>query len=110
MSNNKLTGGVDGVRGEVERKVMEAMPGRQRRVGFEGADVVKGEFDVGKEVRPAVRGERDMAGGEDGDNVVFGGAYCTLRREGTVIVGGDILVGDAGGNKESGKVRGGFVV
>ena len=104
MGNNKLTGGVDGVRGEVERKVMEAMPGRQRRVGFEGADVVKGEFYVGKEVRPAVRGERDMAGGEDGDNVVFGGAYCTLRREGTVIVGGDILVGDARGDKESGKV------
>ena len=51
------------MRGEVERKVMEAMPGRQRRVGFEGADVVKGEFDVGKEVRPAVRGERDMTGG-----------------------------------------------
>jgi hypothetical protein len=39
------------------------MPSRQRRVGFEGADVVKGEFYVGKEVRPAVRGERDMTGG-----------------------------------------------
>jgi hypothetical protein len=39
------------------------MPSRQRRVGFEGAGVVKGEFDVGKEVRPAVRGERDMTGG-----------------------------------------------
>ena len=104
MGNDKLTGGVDGVGGEVERKVMEDMPGRQRRVGFEGADVVKGEFDVGKEVRPTVRWERDMAGGEDGDNVVFGGAYCTLRREGTVIVGGDILVGDARGDKESGKV------
>ena len=104
MSNNKLTGGVDGMRGKVEGRVVKAMPSRQRRVRFEGADVVKGEFYVGKEVRPAVRGERDMAGGEDGDNVVFGGAYCTLRREGTVIVGGNILVGDAGGDKESGKV------
>ena len=47
MGIDKLTGGVNGVRGEVERKVMEAMPSRQRRVGFEGADVVKGEFDVG---------------------------------------------------------------
>ena len=92
------------MRGKIEGSVVKAMPSRQRRVGFEGADVVKGEFDVGKEVRPAVRGERDMAGGEDGDNVVFGGAYCTLRREGAVIVGGDILVGDAGGDKESGKV------
>jgi hypothetical protein len=104
MGNDKLTGGVDGVGGEIERKVMEAVPGRQRGVGCEGADVVKGEFDVGKEVRPTVRWERDMAGGEDGDNVVFGGAYCTLRREGTVIVGGDILVGDVGGDKEGSKV------
>ena len=104
MSNNKLTGGVDGMRGKVEGRVVKAMPSRQRRVRFEGADVVKGEFYVGKEVRPAVRGERDMTGGQDGENVVFGGAYCTLRREGTVIVGGDILVGDARGDKESGKV------
>jgi hypothetical protein len=54
---------VDGVRGKVEGSVVKAMPSRQRRVGFEGADVVKGEFYVGKEVRPAVRGERDMTGG-----------------------------------------------
>ena len=80
------------------------MPSRPKGVGFEGAGVVKGEFDVGKEVRPAVRGERDMTGGQDGENVVFGGAYCTLRREGTVIVGGDILVGDVGGDKEGSKV------
>ena len=92
------------MRGKVEGSVVQAMPSRQRRVGFERADVVKGEFDVGKEVRPAVRGERDMTGGEDGDNVVFGGAYCTLRREGTVIVGGDILIGDVGGDKEGSKV------
>jgi len=63
MSNNKLTGGVDGVRVKVERSAVKAMPSRHRRVGFEGADVVKGEFYVGKEVRPAVRGERDMTGG-----------------------------------------------
>ena len=63
MSNNKLTGGVDGMRGKVEGRVVKAMPSRQRRVRFEGADVVKGEFYVGKEVRPAVRGERDMTGG-----------------------------------------------
>ena len=42
--------------------------------------------------------------------MVFGGAYCTLRREGTVIVGGDILVGDKGRDKEGGKVSGGFVI
>ena len=63
MGNNKLTGGVDGVRGEVEGKVVEAMPGRQSRVGFVGEDGVKGEFNVGKEVKPAVRREGDMTGG-----------------------------------------------
>ena len=63
MSDNKLTGGVDGVRGKVKGSVVKAMPSRQRRVGFEGADVVKGEFYVGKEVGPAVRGERAMTGG-----------------------------------------------
>ncbi len=42
--------------------------------------------------------------------MVFGGAYCTLRREGMVIVGGDILVGDKGRDKEGGKVSGGFVI
>ncbi len=62
MSNNKLTGGVNGVRDEVEGGSVKAMPRRQRRIGFEGADVVKGEFDVGKEVGPAVRGKRDMTG------------------------------------------------
>ena len=66
--------------------------------------MVESELDDREKVRPAVRGERDMTGGQDGENVVFGGAYCTLRREGTVIVGGDILVGDARGDKESGKV------
>ena len=62
MSNNKLTGGLDGVRVKVERSAVKAMPSRQRRVGFEGADVVKGEFDVGKEIRPAVRGKRHVTG------------------------------------------------
>jgi hypothetical protein len=42
--------------------------------------------------------------------VVFGGAYCALRREGTVVVGGDILVGDKGRDKEGGKVSGGFII
>ena len=42
--------------------------------------------------------------------MVFGGAYCTLRREGTVVVGGDILVGDEGSDKEGGKVSRGFVI
>ena len=42
--------------------------------------------------------------------MVFGGAYSTLRREGTVVIGGDILVGDKGGEEEGGEIGGGFVV
>jgi hypothetical protein len=48
MSNNKLTGGVDGVRGEVEGIGMEVMPGRQRRVGFPGTDGHEGKLNVGE--------------------------------------------------------------
>ena len=51
------------MRGKVERKVVEAVPSRQSRVGFVREDGVKGEFNVGKEVRPAVRREGDMTGG-----------------------------------------------
>jgi hypothetical protein len=42
--------------------------------------------------------------------VIFGGAYATLRREGAVVVRGDILKGDEGGDKESGKVGRGLIV
>ncbi len=42
--------------------------------------------------------------------MIFGGAYGTLRRESTVIVGGDILVGDKGRDKEVGEVGGGFII
>ena len=40
--------------------------------------------------------------------MVFGGAYSTLRREGTVVIGGNILV--KGGEEEGGEIGGGFVV
>ncbi len=48
------------MRSEVKRNRVEAMPGREGRVGFPRSDVVEGEFDVREEIRPAVRGERDM--------------------------------------------------
>jgi hypothetical protein len=48
MGNNKLTGGVDGVGVKIEGSGVKAMPRRQRRVGFIGADVVEGEFNVRK--------------------------------------------------------------
>jgi hypothetical protein len=42
--------------------------------------------------------------------VIFGGAYSTLRQEGTVFIGGNILVGYEGRDEESGEVGRGFVV
>ncbi len=42
--------------------------------------------------------------------MVFGGAYSTLRGEGAVVVGGDILVGNDGEDKESCKVGRGLIV
>ncbi len=110
MGNSKLTGWIDGVRSEVKRNRVEAMPGREGRVGFPQSDVVEGEFDVREEFRPAVRGERDMTGGQDRENVVFGGAYSTLRRKGAMVVWGNILIGNKGREEKGGKVGGGLIV
>ncbi len=42
--------------------------------------------------------------------MVFGGAYRTLRREGTVVIGGNILVGDEGRHEKRGEFGRGIVV
>ncbi len=42
--------------------------------------------------------------------MVFGGAYSTLRREGAVVVRGDILIDNEGGDKESCKVGRGLII
>jgi hypothetical protein len=60
MGNHKLTRGVDGVGGKVKGDRMEAVPGGEGRVGFEGEHVIEGKFNVGKEIRPAVGGERHV--------------------------------------------------
>ena len=82
------------MRGKVEGRVVKAMPSRQRRVRFEGADVVKGEFYVGKEVRPAVGRKRDVDSRHDRDDVIFGGTNRSFRRERAMVLGRDVLVGD----------------
>ena len=42
--------------------------------------------------------------------MIFGGADRTFRREGTMVVGGNILVGDTGREEEGGEIGGCFVV
>ena len=42
--------------------------------------------------------------------MVFGGTYSTFRREGAMVVGRDVLIGDEGRAEVRGKVRRSFVV
>ena len=42
--------------------------------------------------------------------MVFGGADSTLRREGAVVVGGNILIEDEEGDKKVGKVGRGIII
>ena len=42
--------------------------------------------------------------------MIFVGADRTFRREGTMVVGGNILVGDTGREEEGGEIRRCFVV
>ena len=46
---------------------------------------------------PAVRGKRDVSGGEGGNKVIFGGSDPSLRGVGAVVGGWDVLKLDGGG-------------
>ena len=109
-SDDKLAGRVDGVGGEVEGHTVETMVGREGRVEGPLTHMVKGELGLGDQVVPAVRGEGDVGGREDRNDVVLGGTYCTFRRVGAVIEGRDILVGEVNGDEESSQVRRSLVV
>ncbi len=62
MNNYKLTGGVDRVGGKVKGERVEAVPGGEGRVGLVRADVIESKFNMRKEIRPAVGGERYVTG------------------------------------------------
>jgi hypothetical protein len=51
-----------------------------------------------------------MARRENSDDVIFGGVDATLRGKGTVIVGGNVLIGDEGRFQKFSQIVGGFVV
>jgi hypothetical protein len=92
--NNKLAGGMNGVGGKTKGGTMLAMPGRKRRVGFPGLVGVERELGLGKEVRPAVGRKRDVDARHDRDNVVFGGMSRSFRREGAMVLGRGVFIGD----------------
>ena len=62
------------------------------------------------QVVPSVRGESDVGGREDGDDMVPGGTYSTFRRVRPMVEGRDILVGEVDGDEERSQVRRSFVV
>jgi hypothetical protein len=100
--NDKLAGGVNRVGGKAERNAMETMPGRERWVGFIRAKSVECELSLGEEIRPAVVRERDVDRRQDRDEVILGGTNGSFRREGSVVEGKDVFVGEVGRLEESG--------
>ena len=108
--NDKLAGRVDGVGGEVKGHTVETMVGREGRVEGPFTHAVKGELGLWDQVVPAVRGESDVGGREDGNDMVLGGTYSTFRRVRAMVEGRDILVGDVDGDEERSQVRRSLVV
>ena len=78
--DDKLAGGVDGVGGKVEGHTVETMVDREGRVEGPCTHMVEGELGLWEQVVPAVRGESDVGGREDSNDVVLGGTYCTFHR------------------------------
>ena len=107
---DKLARGVDGMGGKVVGGTMETMVGRERGVEGPRAEMVEGKLGLGEQVVPTVRRECDVRGREDRDEMVFGGTYSTFRREGAMVVGRNVLIGDGGRAEVRGKVRRSFVV
>ena len=85
---------------KIEFEVMEAVPGGNGRCGWrEGrrgprAKVVECELGHGEEQMPEIRGKCIVSGGEDGEEVVFGGLCGTFSREGAVLIRGGEGDGD----------------
>ena len=50
---------------------MKTCPGRKGGVGGAGAEVIEGEFSVGEDFVPEIRGKVGVAGGEGGDQVIL---------------------------------------
>ncbi len=67
----KLTGGMNGVGGEVVRLVVKVGPGREGGLGAPRSHDVEGEFGVGKKEVPKVIREVGVGGSEGRDEVVF---------------------------------------
>ena len=107
---DKLAWGMDGMGGKVVGGTMETMVGTERGVEGPGSEVVKDELGLWEQVVPAVRGESDVGGRKDGNDMVLGGTYSTFRRVSAMVERRDILVGEVDGDEERSQVRRSLVV
>ena len=96
--------------GKVVGGTMETMVSGERGVEGPGSEVVEGELGLWEQVVPAVRGESDVGGRKDGNDMVLGGTYSTFRRVRPMVEGRDILVGEVDGDEERSQVRRSLVV
>jgi hypothetical protein len=108
--DDKLAGRVDWVGGKVKGHTEETMVGIEGSVERPCTHVVKGELGLWEQVVPAVRGESDVGGRKDGNDMVLGGTYSTFRRVRAMVEGRDILVGEVDGDEERSQVRRSLVV
>ena len=63
--------------------------------------MVECKFRLRQQVRPAIRGERDVSRRQDRNKVVLGCANGALRRKRAVVMGGNVLIGDGDRDEES---------
>ena len=63
--------------------------------------MVKCKFGLRQQVKPAIRGERDVSRRQDRNKVVLGCANGALRRKRAVVMGGNVLVGDGDRDEEN---------
>ena len=92
MGNGELACRVDGMGGKVERLW----------IGAVGSQVIEGELSEREEIRPAVRGEREVSGRQDSDEMILRCPDRPLGWVSTMLVWRDKLVLDELGSEELG--------
>ncbi len=110
VRHHELPCGMDGMGGEVELPVMDAVPGRKGRVEGERSHAVEGEHSERQERRPAIRGERYVCRRQSGKKVILGGSDRPLRRVGSVLEGRNVLKRDVFGDEEGSEDGGSLII
>ncbi len=100
MCNGELACRVDGMGGKVEGLSVDAVPGGEEGIGAVGSQVIEGELSEREEIRPAVRGNRDVSGRQDSDEMILRCPDRPLGWDCTVLVWRDELVLDELGSEE----------